>query len=65
MSASWCLFSVSDDLKKSSGETQMANQKKNHIYYARYTKWTGKKANEVTDMQAAFALHIFQSDYES
>lgn len=24
-----------------------------------------KKANEVTDMQAAFALHIFQSDYES
>lgn len=42
----------------------MANRKK-HIYYARYTEWTGKKANEVTDLQAAFALHIFQSDCES
>lgn len=31
MSASWCLFSVSVDLKKSSEETQMANQKNPHL----------------------------------
>lgn len=31
MSASWCLFSVSVDLKKSSEETQMANQKNQHL----------------------------------
>lgn len=37
---------------------------KKHIRYARYTKRTGKEANEVSDSQAAFALHIFQSDDE-
>lgn len=38
---------------------------KNHIHYTSYTKWTGEEVNEVSDLQAVFALHIFQSDYES
>lgn len=41
---------------------QVANQNTTSIMAATYTKWTGKKANEVTDLQAAFALHVFQSD---
>lgn len=36
-----------------------------HTHYTSYTKWTGEEVNEVSDLQAAFALHIFQSDYES
>lgn len=41
---------------------QVANQNTTSIMAATYTKWTGKKANEVTDLQAAFVLHIFQSE---
>lgn len=48
--------------KKSDGEIKMAN-KKTHIHYATYTKWTGKEANEVLGLQAASALHIFRSDW--
>lgn len=47
----------------SCGGIKMIN--KNHIHYTSYTKWTGEEVNEVLDLQAAFALHIFQSDYES
>lgn len=36
--------------------------KNTYVYYTRYTKWTGKKANEVTDLQAALVVHVFQSD---